>query len=155
MSPDVPTICIGNITVGGTGKTPHTEMILRELLNDDIWGGKNLAILSRGYKRSSKGFQQVPFKGSAQEFGDEPMQMKNKFPHVTVAVDKSRKEGCQFLCNPELLQTSRWDAILAKVVKAGAEYGLPEKFITSVFNAIHEASVEAQNEIISGSSSEE
>ena len=91
MTPDVPTICIGNITVGGTGKTPHTEMILRELLNDEVWGGKNLAILSRGYKRSSKGFQQVPFKGSAKEFGDEPMQMKNKFPHITVAVDKSRK----------------------------------------------------------------
>ena len=107
MTPEVPTICIGNITVGGTGKTPHTEMILRELLNDDIWGGRNLAILSRGYKRSSKGFQQVPFKGSAKEFGDEPMQMKNKFPHVTVAVDKSRKEGCQFLCNPELLQSSK------------------------------------------------
>ena len=47
------------------------------------------------------------------------------------------------------------DAVLAKVVKAGAEYGLPEKFITSVFNAIHEASVEAQNEIISGKSSEQ
>lgn len=107
VSPEVPSICIGNITVGGTGKTPHTEMILRELLDDEIWGGKNLAVLSRGYKRKSKGFQQVPFKGSAEFFGDEPMQMKNKFPTVTVAVDKSRKQGCRFLCNPELLQTAK------------------------------------------------
>ena len=57
--------------------------------------------------------------------------------------------------NIAILQTSRWDAILAKVVEAGAEYGLPEKFIKDVFNAIHEASVEVQNEIISGSSSKE
>ena len=57
--------------------------------------------------------------------------------------------------NIAILQTSRWDAILAKVVEAGSEYGLPEKFIKDVFNAIHEASVEVQNEIISGSSSEE
>ena len=55
--------------------------------------------------------------------------------------------------NIAILQTSRWDAILAKVVEAGKEYGLPEKFLKDVFNAIHEASVEAQNEIISGSSS--
>ena len=57
--------------------------------------------------------------------------------------------------NIAILQTSRWDAILAKVVEAGAEYGLPEKFIKDVFNAIHEASVEVQNEIISDSSSKE
>jgi len=107
VTPEVPTICIGNITVGGTGKTPHTEMILRELLEDEIWGSMNLAVLSRGYKRRSKGFQQVPFRGSAKTFGDEPMQMKNKFPLVTVAVDKSRKQGCSFLSHPELLQTSK------------------------------------------------
>ena len=57
--------------------------------------------------------------------------------------------------NIAILQTSRWDAILAKVVEAGAVYGLPDKFIKDVFNAIHEASVEVQNEIISGSSSKE
>lgn len=106
-TPDVPTICIGNITVGGTGKTPHTEMILRELLEHEVWGGKNLAVLSRGYKRKSKGFQQVPFMGSAKTFGDEPVQMKNKFPHTTVAVDRSRKQGCMFLTEPELLNTSK------------------------------------------------
>ena len=57
--------------------------------------------------------------------------------------------------NIAILQTSRWDAILAKVVETGAEYGLPEKFIKDVFNAIHEASVEVQNEIISGNFSKE
>ena len=56
--------------------------------------------------------------------------------------------------NIAIIQASRWDAVLAKVGGKGAEYGLPEKFLTDVFNAIHEASVEAQNEIISGRPSE-
>lgn len=104
---EVPTICVGNITVGGTGKTPHTEMILRMLLESEEWKDKNIAVLSRGYKRKSKGFQQVITNGTAEDFGDEPLQIKRKFPQVTVAVDKSRKEGCMFLTNPELLQTSK------------------------------------------------
>lgn len=104
---EVPSICVGNITVGGTGKTPHTEMLLRSLLADEEWGDKNLAVLSRGYKRKSRGFQQVVAEGTAKEYGDEPLQIKKKFPQVTVAVDKSRKEGCDFLCHPEALQTSR------------------------------------------------
>lgn len=107
VSADVPTICVGNVTVGGTGKTPHTEMIIKGLLEDELWGARNIAVLSRGYKRASKGFQHVPYEGSAREYGDEPLQMKRKFPLVTVAVDKSRKRGCSFLCNPELLQTSK------------------------------------------------
>lgn len=105
--PSVPSICIGNITVGGTGKTPHTEMILRTLLEDKDWSDKNLAVLSRGYKRSSKGFQQVPANGRALDYGDEPLQIKQKFPMVTVAVDSSRKEGCEFLTNPESVKTSK------------------------------------------------
>ena len=52
--------------------------------------------------------------------------------------------------NIAILQTSRWDKVLAKVVEKGAEYGLSEKFLTAVFNAIHDASVEVQNEVISG-----
>ena len=55
--------------------------------------------------------------------------------------------------NIAILQTSRWDAVLAKVMAKGEEYGLPKDFVKDVFNAIHEASVEVQNEIISGSSS--
>lgn len=111
---EVPTICIGNISVGGTGKTPHTEMVLRELLASDEWAGKQIAVLSRGYKRESRGFQQVVEKGSAAMFGDEPLQIKKNFPAVTVAVDKDRIEGCRFLCHPDDLQESRkarlcWD----------------------------------------------
>ena len=71
-TPEVPSICIGNITAGGTGKTPHTEMILRTLFEDDQWYGKNVAVLSRGYKRKSKGFQQVVTDGTALDYGDEP-----------------------------------------------------------------------------------
>jgi tetraacyldisaccharide 4'-kinase len=103
----VPTVCVGNIAVGGTGKTPHTEMILRTLLASDEWAYRNLAVLSRGYKRRSKGFQQVTADGSARLYGDEPMQMKKNFPSVTVAVDKNRVEGCAFLTDPEKLKTSR------------------------------------------------
>ena len=57
--------------------------------------------------------------------------------------------------NIAILQTSRWDAVLAKVVAKGEEYGLSESFLTDVFNAIHEASVEIQNQVISGSQSEQ
>ena len=104
---EVPSICVGNITVGGTGKTPHTEMLLRLLFEDDYWHNKDIAVLSRGYKRKSKGFQQVTVGGTAAEYGDEPLQIKTKFPDVTVAVDKSRKEGCYFLCNPHKVRTLR------------------------------------------------
>lgn len=104
---EVPTICLGNVTVGGTGKTPHTEMILRMMLQDRDLGSKAIAVLSRGYKRRSKGFQQVTADGTASEYGDEPMQIKKKFPMVTVAVDRSRTEGCDFLVHPEKLQTSK------------------------------------------------
>jgi tetraacyldisaccharide 4'-kinase len=104
---EVPTVCIGNITVGGTGKTPHTEMLLRMLQRSDDWGFRNVAVLSRGYKRKSRHFQQVLRGDSATQYGDEPVQIKKKFPAVTVAVDKDRIEGCEFLCHPELLQTSK------------------------------------------------
>ena len=104
---DVPTVCIGNVTVGGTGKTPHTEMLLRMMLADDVLGRKGIAVLSRGYKRKSKGFQQVTSDGTAAEYGDEPLQIKRKFPMVTVAVDKSRIKGCDFLVHPEKLHTEK------------------------------------------------
>ncbi len=88
----VPVICVGNITVGGTGKTPHTEMLIRLL------GGKyNIAVLSRGYKRKSKGFRIAQTTDTFKEVGDEPLQIKQKFPQVTVAVCKSRCEGIEKL----------------------------------------------------------
>ena len=104
---EVPTICVGNVTVGGTGKTPHTEMILRMLQAEEGWGQKNLAVLSRGYKRKSKGFQQVTTQRNASFFGDEPVQIKKKFPGVTVALDKNRIRGCRNLCHPEVVRTAR------------------------------------------------
>lgn len=93
----VPTICVGNITVGGTGKTPHTELILRTLMHSDQWAFRPLGVLSRGYKRKSKGYQLVPPDGSAAQYGDEPVQIARKFPGVAVAVDKDRVEGCEKL----------------------------------------------------------
>jgi tetraacyldisaccharide 4'-kinase len=104
---DVPTVCVGNLTVGGTGKTPHTEMILSVLLHSDEWAYSDIAVLSRGYKRKTPGFQKVGRDGTALLFGDEPLQIAKKFPSVTVAVDKDRVEGCRFLAHPEELQTAK------------------------------------------------
>ena len=84
----VPTICVGNVTVGGTGKTPLTELILREL------AGRQLAVLSRGYGRRTKGYLEVDPSGDAALFGDEPLQIARKFPSVKVVVDEDRIEGC-------------------------------------------------------------
>lgn len=104
---EIPSIGIGNITVGGTGKTPHTEMIVRMLLRSEKWGGKNVAVLSRGYKRRLKGFQIVEADGSARDFGDEPLQVKKKFPGITVAVDKNRVEGSRILSDPQSFLQSK------------------------------------------------
>ncbi len=96
---DVPTVCVGNITAGGTGKTPHTELILSHILGR---GTKNSpAVLSRGYKRKSKGFRIVEAGSTSALCGDEPLQIKRKFPAVTVAVDKDRVRGCRILAHPE------------------------------------------------------
>lgn len=103
----VPTICVGNIAAGGTGKTPHTEMIIRTLLASGSWKDKHIAVLSRGHKRNSSGFQQILATDSASFAGDEPLQIKRKFPEITVAVDRTRVEGCDFLLHPEQLKTSR------------------------------------------------
>ena len=103
----VPTVCVGNVTVGGTGKTPHTELVLRLLSRSDDWAYRNIAMLSLGYKRKSRGFQKVSREGTALQFGDEPVQVARKFPAVTVAVDKDRVEGCHFLTHPEELQTAK------------------------------------------------
>ena len=87
---EVPTVAVGNVTVGGTGKTPHVEMLLRYLRVSDRWGYRPVAVLSRGYKRKSRGFQIVKPDSSASFAGDEPLQIARKFHGVTVAVDKDR-----------------------------------------------------------------
>jgi tetraacyldisaccharide 4'-kinase len=84
----IPVISIGNITVGGTGKTPHVEMLVRLLKND-----YRVAVLSRGYKRKSRGFIMASRYSLVSDIGDEPMQIKNKFPEISVAVDGDRVHG--------------------------------------------------------------
>lgn len=88
----VPVICVGNITVGGTGKTPHIEYLI-ELLS----GQFRIAVLSRGYKRGTKGFLIAGNESSFMEIGDEPRQMKTKYPDIIVAVDESRRRGIRTL----------------------------------------------------------
>ena len=85
---DVPVISVGNITVGGSGKTPHVEYLVK-LLKDKT----KVAVLSRGYKRKSKGFVLAKKDTPMSEIGDEPFQIKKKFPNIYVAVDKDRCHG--------------------------------------------------------------
>ena len=89
---DVPVISVGNITVGGTGKTPHVEYLV-ELLRHK-W---RVAVLSRGYKRKSRGYIVADNGSTARTIGDEPWQMKQKYPDVTVAVDRDRRHGIRRL----------------------------------------------------------
>ena len=92
----IPTIGVGNLSVGGTGKTPHVEYIIR-LLPEHY----KIATLSRGYKRKTKGFVLAndidPQQLSAEMIGDEPLQFFTKVPHIKVAVDENRTEGIQQL----------------------------------------------------------
>lgn len=87
-----PIISVGNITVGGTGKTPHVEYLIR-LLKDKV----NVAVLSRGYKRKSSGYILSDKDTPMRMIGDEPYQIKQKFPDITVAVDKKRIRGIENL----------------------------------------------------------
>ncbi len=93
---DIPVISIGNITVGGTGKTPHTEYLIRLLLKK-----YKVAVLSRGYKRKSRGYVLADTDTPMTQIGDEPYQMKQKFPEAYVAVDKNRRRGIERLCTDE------------------------------------------------------
>lgn len=88
-SVSVPTICVGNLAVGGTGKTPHVEMLVR-LLREHGW---RVAVLSRGYKRKTHGFVLADERATARTIGDEAMQIHEKFPDVAVAVCESRVHG--------------------------------------------------------------
>lgn len=89
---DIPVISVGNITVGGTGKTPHIEYLI-ELLSPHV----KIAVLSRGYKRKTNGFILATSESSALDIGDEPYQIKTKFPDIIVAVDAKRQRGIETL----------------------------------------------------------
>lgn len=87
---DVPTIGVGNLAVGGTGKTPHVEYLLR-MLNDKY----KTAVLSRGYGRKTKSFQIADQNSSAYTIGDESFQIFSKFPNTSVFVDEKRVHGVE------------------------------------------------------------
>ncbi len=85
---DIPIICIGNITVGGTGKTPMCELLLEHFTKRC-----SVAIISRGYGRSSKGYREVEINDCFTDVGDEPLQMKRKYPQSVVVVCEKRAVG--------------------------------------------------------------
>ena len=110
----LPVIAVGNLNMGGTGKSPMIEYLLRVL-------GKNnrVATLSRGYKRESEGFQLVEISDPVSKAGDEPLQFKNKYPETIVAVDADRREGIKELMkfSPEVILLD--DAFQHRKVEAG------------------------------------
>jgi len=92
----IPLICVGNLVAGGTGKTPHAEYLI-ELLKSEF----NVAFLSRGYKRKTRGFVLAGPASKVSDIGDEPMQIFRKHPDITVAVDSNRVRGVKNILNLE------------------------------------------------------
>ena len=112
----VPIIAVGNLSVGGTGKTPQIEYLIRLLSNK-----YKVATLSRGYKRKSKGYLLADQNSTPETLGDEPFQFFKKFANIQVAVDANRKNGIENLLNlnqkPQLILLD--DAFQHRKVKAG------------------------------------
>ncbi|UPT71318.1 MAG: tetraacyldisaccharide 4'-kinase [Flavobacterium sp. JAD_PAG50586_2] len=112
----IPVIAVGNLSVGGTGKTPQVEYLIR-LLSPNY----KVATLSRGYKRKSEGFVLANTDSNAEILGDEPFQYFKKFPNIQVAVDADRKNGIEKLLSqtqkPEIILLD--DAFQHRKVKAG------------------------------------
>lgn len=113
---DIPIISVGNLAVGGTGKTPHTEFILSFL--QDEW---KTAVLSRGYKRKTKGFQLGDESSNSLILGDEPFQIYRKFPKAVVSVDEKRVRGVKKLLAlfPDLQLVLLDDAFQHRHIHAG------------------------------------
>ncbi len=113
---DLPVIAVGNLSVGGTGKTPQIEYLIR-LLSQNY----RIATLSRGYKRKSEGFVLADAHSNAAILGDEPFQFFQKFKNIQVAVDANRKNGIEQLLSqsekPEVILLD--DAFQHRKVKAG------------------------------------
>ncbi len=89
---DIPIVCIGNITAGGTGKTPAVEFVVSHFSQRH-----NVAVLSRGYGRDTKGYRVVDVDDNYRDVGDEPLQIKCKFPHIPVIVCEKRTVGIERL----------------------------------------------------------
>lgn len=98
---ETPIICVGNLSVGGTGKTPMVEFLIRRLQKEN-----KLAVLSRGYKRKTSSFIIANTNTEVEDIGDEPFQIFNKFQNVSVAVDADRRNGIARLdktVNPDII----------------------------------------------------
>ena len=97
---ETPVICVGNLSIGGTGKTPMIELLI-ELLK-----GRSIAVLSRGYRRKTSGFIVLTSDSTVAEVGDEPLQISRKYPEIQFAVDEDRQRGIsnlQHRFNPDLI----------------------------------------------------
>ena len=123
---DIPIICIGNLSVGGTGKTPLSFYII------SVLEGKNIAVLSRGYGRNTTAYQEVSSKSKAEKVGDEPLLLKQKHPSCLVVVDENRKRGIEKILksHPEIDVILLDDGFQHRSVKAGlniliTDYNLP------------------------------
>ena len=122
---EYPIICVGNLNLGGTGKTPHTEYLIK-LLKDNY----KVATLSRGYGRRSKGFVMADASNTYEDLGDEPLQYFKKYPDIQVAVDEDRVEGVAHLLweqgvdKPEVILLD--DAFQHRRIKAGLNILLTE-----------------------------
>lgn len=113
---DIPIISVGNLCVGGTGKTPHIEYLIR-LLKTEFY----IATLSRGYGRKTTGFVLSDTQSTASDIGDEPLQFKKKFGGLRVAVDGKRVRGIKNLLHefPSLQAILLDDAFQHRAVKPG------------------------------------
>ena len=113
---DLPIINVGNLAVGGSGKTPHVEYLIRLLQ-----GEFKVATLSRGYGRNTRGFREVNVNDKASESGDEPLQIKKHFPDINVFVGEKRVEAVSQLLfkHPDIEVILLDDAFQHRAIKAG------------------------------------
>jgi tetraacyldisaccharide 4'-kinase len=111
---NIPVISVGNLSAGGTGKTPHTEYLIRLLKNQ-----YKLAVISRGYRRKTSGFVLASPDHTHLDIGDEPMQYVRKFPDVLIAVDEKRNRGISHILkmHPQVILLD--DAFQHRYVKPG------------------------------------
>ena len=119
---ELPVICIGNLSLGGTGKTPHTEYLIKLLQEDS-----RVAVLSRGYGRKTKGFRLADASDTSATLGDEPLLYHTKHPEILVAVDENRVEGVTRLIgehSPEVILLD--DAFQHRRIQAGLNILLTE-----------------------------
>lgn len=128
---DIPIVVVGNLAMGGTGKTPHVEYIVESLL-----GKYNIGVLSRGYRRATKGFVLASPQSRPEDIGDESYQIYRKFgPDITVAVCEKRAEGIRMMreINPDLNMIILDDAFQHRYVKPSVSIILTE-YNRPVFN---------------------